>query len=459
MISLQRFLKEQKRRLRSASRPLLDPTFRLQTDFINNPARLKVLFSTRRAAKSYTDGLHLIKDAQETPRVNCLYIGLTRDSAKKIMWKDVLKDINRKKNLKIKFNETLLTATLPNGSVIYLMGADSNEREKDKALGQKYKCVVIDEAASFRIDLRELVYGILKPATVDLGGTIILSGTSGNLVKGLFYDITTDKEPGWFVATWTAYDNPYVKDQWTEEIEDIKLNRPLFLETALYKQWYLNQWVIDDTKLVYKFSNTRNHYDALPKYSRGDWTYLLGVDLGYDDDSAFAVVAYHTFDRCLYIIEVFKKKGMDITDVANKIKYFQKRFEISRVVIDGSAKQSVKEIQNRHELALECADKTGKADFIEIMNSELIQGNIKLSALAGPLRDEYLALIWDDKSIKRQEHPSLPNHACDAALYVWRYCYQYISKMPDVKPKAGSSAWYEEQERLMLEGSMMAGSM
>ena len=54
------------------------------------------------------------------------------------------------------------SARFPNGSVIYLVGADSNEDERQKLLGQKFVLVVIDEAQAFGIDLRQLVYGVLK---------------------------------------------------------------------------------------------------------------------------------------------------------------------------------------------------------------------------------------------------------------------------------------------------------
>jgi len=160
---------------------------------------MKALFATRRFGKSFTGGLYLCKTAWENPGSTVLYIALTRDSAKKIMWKDVLKQINRRLKLNIKFNESELSAKFPNGSIIYLMGVDSSEDEKDKLLGQKYKLAVIDECASYNIDLRHLVYGILAPAMADLSGTICMLGTPGNLTKSLFFDITTGKEPGWYV--------------------------------------------------------------------------------------------------------------------------------------------------------------------------------------------------------------------------------------------------------------------
>ena len=49
-----------------------------------------------------------MKAALERPDVSCLYIGLTRESAKRIMWKDILKDINRRQTLAIQFNESEL---------------------------------------------------------------------------------------------------------------------------------------------------------------------------------------------------------------------------------------------------------------------------------------------------------------------------------------------------------------
>lgn len=418
---------------------LLDKNFPKQTNFIQHAARRKALFCTRRSAKSYTGGLYMAKEAQENDGANCLYIGLTRLSAKEIMWKDVLKAIDKRHALGMQFNGTELTATMRNGSVIRLTGVDADESEMEKLLGKKYRLIIIDEAASYSVDLRRLVYGILGPAMVDQGGTICLMGTSGDLTQGLFYDITTGAEPGWELFTWSAHDNPYVARKWKEELEDIRQNRPLFMETPLFKQWYLNQWVIDNEKLVYRFSRDRNAFAALPSYRTGVWQYVLGVDLGYSPDpSAFVLCAFHDHDPNLWVLETFKQTEMDVTDVANKIKEYQKRQEIFRVVIDGSNKQAVQEMQNRHGLSLTASEKTGKVDFIQLMNAEFIQGKIKLGPDARDLEQEYGKLIWaldgEKIAIPRKENPNCANHAADAALYAWRFCYQYLAQ-PEKKTK------------------------
>lgn len=440
-----------------------DGTFKAQNAFLDDEARLKVVLCTRRSGKSYGAGLMLMRDAYQTANVSCLYVALTRASAKRIMWKDVLKTIDREQALGCRFNETELSVTLPNGSMIYLLGMDADEQEKDKALGQKFKSVVVDEAASYGVDLHEMVYGILKPATADYRGTIALIGTPGNIKRGLFYDLTKGQNPGeagrweimgWSGHRWTAFDNPHMAEKWKDEIEDLKLANPNIENTPLFQQHYLGKWVIDDSNLVYRFDAARNTFDELPVMSKGGrWHYVLGIDLGFNDPTAWVVCAYHDFDRTLYVLGAHKKAKCDITEVADQTRRLMGRFEFDRIVIDGANKQAVEEMRRRHDIPLTPAEKTGKADFIEIMNGDFASGYIKLHRKAAvPLAEEYTQLIWDDRSPRREEHPNCENHCVDAALYAWRHCYQWLSEVRQAnglkygKSEADWMLQYEEQQ-------------
>lgn len=439
---------------------LIDENFKSQSGFVEDESSLIVALCTRRAGKSYGIAMRLLRAAYAHPGASCLYIALTRDSAKRILWKDVLKSINREKQLGAVFNETTLCMTLPNGSVIYLLGADTDEEEKQKLLGQKYAEVDIDEGASFSIDLQELVYGILKPAVADYRGRICLVGTPGNLKKGLFFELTQGQDPlspgrwqakGWSGHRWSAADNPHMSEKWKAEIDELKAANPLIEETPLFQQHYLGRWVIDESKLVYRYSAGINSADrearARIEGDKSGWSFVLGVDLGYSPDpSAFVVCAYHRNDKALYILEATAEKELDVTEVANRIKALNARYDFERVVIDNANKQAVEEMKRRHSLALHPADKTGKVDFIEMMNGDFLSGYIKLLPEAKQLADEYAELIWDDKSEKRQEHPGCSNHCTDAALYAWRHCYPYLAearKKPG--PRVGSTDWHIER--------------
>jgi hypothetical protein len=75
------------------------------------------------------------------------------------------------------------------------------------------------------------------------------------------------------------------------------------------------------------------------------------------------------------VLEAEKHPRLDVTSVAERIRGFQARYELDSIVIDGANKQAVEEMRRRHDLPLRAADKTGKSDFIEIVNGEFIHGN------------------------------------------------------------------------------------
>lgn len=450
---------------RPASITFTDSDFAEQTAYVEDDSQLKLSFCTRRAGKSFGEGIQLFRDAAKNDGVKCLYLAKTRDSAKGILWHDVLVPLNRKLGLGAKPNLTELSWTLPNGSILRLLGADADQEERDKLLGQKYKTVAIDEAEAFHSDLTKLVYGTLKPAVADRRGSILLNGTPGNLKVGMFYDLTKGQNasaPGrwsvdhqpfggrWSCHRWSAFQNRHIAEQWAAEIAELKAVNPLIEETPLFQQNYLGIWAVDDSNLVYRYRADRNDFNGkLPEYHRGSWHYVLGIDLGWDDATSFTVGAYHDFDRTLYYVSSEKEQHLDITAVAIREKAIKRTYDIEATVIDGANKQAVEELNQRHGMEAQPADKTGKCDFIDIMNAEAIQGRIKVSPACEPLKKEWAELIWDERALlrgKREEHPSCENHCADGALYLWRHCWQYLAEtLPPKTPQMGTAAWAEAQ--------------
>ena len=434
--------------------------FKQQRAFIEDPAKLKALFCTRRSAKSFTAGLYLVYEALKNPGCNCLFVGLTRASAKAIIWKDILRVLDKLHTLKARPNQAELTMTLPNGSLIAVTGVDADESEMNKLLGRKYRLVCIDEASMYTIDMRNLVYGVLGPAMTDPNaggqrGTIAMFGTASDFPRGLFYDVTTKRENGWKLYEWTAHDNPHVSLQWAEALEDIRQNRPLYMQTPQFKQWYLNEWVVDESKLCYRFNPDRNLVTQQPHLNRDGWTYVLGVDTGWEDDNAFVLTGYHLNDPNLYVLKTYSAKKLTFDQVAEKIGEFMADPDHAphKIVIDGANKQGVESMRARSAIPFEYADKLDKATFIELCNADLVQGKIKIikSEENRGLWEEMSALVWatDGEAIKfpKKEHPALPNHRCDAFLYAWRMGYHYHAAPAEVKITKYSREWYEKQSQ------------
>lgn len=451
----QAILRERAKR-KSNAVPWLQSSFQPQTDFIKDPSRLKAAICTRRAGKSFGMGEYACMTCVEHPHSSVVIIGLTRDSIKKIYIKDVLSVINRNYRLGATFNKSELSMNFPNGSVLYMVGADSDESEMLKLLGQKFRLVIIDESSMYtNIDLRELVYAVLKPAVADYRGTIAMIGTPSNYTNSLFYDITTNKEAGWSVHKWTAFDNPHIKEQWEEEIEFLKAAQPGIETTPRFKQHYLGEWYVDLSALVYKYDPDVNSGISLPVDNT--YHYTLGVDLGYNDATAFVVGAYSFYDPHLYITHVYKKSGMTVTDVAEYIQSLQRRFSITSVVVDGSAKMVVEEIRARYGIGLISTPKPHKRDYIELMNTDFVTGKIKVLPHCQPLIEEWQLLVWDEKQRKSgnwQEHAGCDNHAADAALYMWRSSYNYTAQpkpIPQTEDEKIDSWWDTEGEKVLKD--------
>lgn len=428
----------------------VDNTFSKQAAFINDPYFRKAAQCTRRAGKSFGVGRALFKEAYDYPGCSVLYLALTRRSAENIMWKDVIKRLNKDLMLGGKPHESKLMFVCPNGSQIMLAGADSTHEEMEKYLGGAYRCVIIDEAGSFRQDLRKLIYENLEPAVADYEGWVGMIGTPTELTTGLFYDVTNGIESGWSVHRWDTFDNPYMRDKWRRRVDLLIKTNPRIIETPSYKRMYLNQWIVDKDSLCYKYKHPFNDVPEIPKHKNGELSNVLGIDLGFNDSSAFVIASFNEHEKTLWFRDPFKKSEMIITDVAHKIREYIDKYNPIACVVDNASKQAVEELKQRFGLPLEAAEKTEKHQFIEIMNSDFLQGYIKLvGPQCDPMRKEYGALIWDEKARPKKwiEHPSCDNHLADASLYAWRKCYPYLSraKPPDKTDQEKIDSWFDEK--------------
>jgi hypothetical protein len=434
-----------------------DDDFPQQAAFIRSDERLISARCPRRAGKTVGVARKLCRASHKREHSRCLYLALTRQHAKELLW-PVLKQLDAQYGLNAVFNEMALTCTFPNGSTIKLAGADDDAYEMKKALGQAYDLVVVDEAGSFRNDLADMVYNILRPAMMDRGGTIVLIGTPEGVhgKVNLFYRVTTGDydamDPVWCLFRWSSLDNPYMRKQVEKELAEIEKTRPLYKETKGFKAMFLGEWSLDNDDLVYRFNPERNVFSELPP---GKYTYLLGVDMGFNDDAAFVVFAWQPYDWHLYVVDCFKRPKMDVTAHANAIHQICRRYDISRVVIDGSNKVAVEEMRRRHDLAgLESAMKRGKFEHIDLLNDDLVQGKILIHEDLTDLMQELQGLVIDKRALqrtrKRVEHPGCPNHLCDAMLYGWRATYAYHAVPAPESPLARFQRWQETQAEEML---------
>ena len=440
-------LKEESAASKDRSYRWQEDLFEHQLAFINDPSSFKTALCSRRAGKTYASCYYLIETASKHPDSLSAYIALTRTSAKRLMWME-LKRANRRYHIGMRFNNSELVATLPNNSQIILTGAN-DEADIDKLRGSAYRLVILDEAASFGAHMEELVQEVLEPALIDHNGTLAMIGTPNASCSGMFFHATTNPAFGYSNHHWTIMDNPHIphaKD-WLEK----RMRQKKWDDTnPVYLREWRGQWIRSEDSLVYKYSEEKNFYDEVP-YHEYDFDFILGVDLGYEDATAFVVGAYSPELPYFFVVDTFKQSKMLPSEIAIKIQEYNEMYNFTSIVADtgGLGKSIVEEFRQRWALPIKAAEKRNKAAYIELMNSDLAAGNILVNELSD-LVDEWRLLQWDED--RRKEDGRFDNHLSDACLYAWRESKHFTHEEELLPPQMGSPEFHKEWEQRYWAG-------
>lgn len=443
-------IKELERRAQEKKQAALAPVFSIegycfpeQVTFIRDTAKFKTAVCSRRAGKTVACAADLVDTALNLPG-DVAYITLNRRTAKRIIWKELLK-INREYKLGATIDKTELTLTLPNGNTIYVSGAKDSE-EIEKFRGVALRKIYIDECQSFRAYIQELVEDVLENCLTDYDGSLILIGTPGPVPAGYFFNAC--HSDGWAHHHWTMHNNPWIKVKSGKDaqtiIEERAKRRGVALNDPSILREYYGQWIKDYNSLVYKFNSDKNVVLTPPT----ELTYIFGIDIGWNDADAIAVLGYNFKDQNVYLVEEWTETKQTISDLVKKIDEMKTKYAPVKMVMDAGAlgKKIQEEIRQRHQIPVEAAEKTRKHEFIELLNDDL--RTAKFKAYPNSLFEQDSSLVvWD---FEKPEKPKISDRyhtdIGDAVLYAWRECKHFVPKDSHVLPKRGSDKYMDELE-------------
>lgn len=426
--------------------------FEQQLALIRDTAKYKTGVCSRRSGKTVGCAADLVDTAQSFPGTVSLYITLSRLNAKRIIWGELL-EINRIYGLGASANETELCLTFPNASKIYLTGA-KDRQEIEKFRGLALKKVYIDEAQSFKAYIQTLIDEILAKALFDHDGTLILLGTPGPIPAGYFYEASQSSE--WSHHGWTMLDNPFLErksgKKAMELIEaDCKRMGVSVSDPRIQRECF-GKWASDPNSLVFRWAEA-NHYDRLPDGRK--WSYVLGIDVGWSDSDAIAVLGWCEKGPEAYLVEESVKAKQGITELAAEIDRLVKAYDPVSVVMDtgGLGKKIAEEMTKRYGLPIKAAEKTRKYEYIELTNDALRTRRLLAKRDSQFAQDSFL-LEWDkDKSTGDKLVVSDVFHSdiTDALLYAYREALHWLHVPEAVPLKVGTAAYYQKQNDEMWE--------
>ncbi len=438
----------QKRRLKEESPAFsfYDFAFEKQIEFFKQEgSRFRTAVCSRRSGKTVGIAGDMLDTCLKEPNVTCLYITITKDNVRRIIWGDIQRIVEEYK-IECRMNNLLMEIKFPNGSRI-ITGGSKDKMEIEKFRGLKLRKVYIDERQSMREHIRPLIDDIIIPALRDLRGTLYLTGTPGPVKAGAFYEYSHN--PHWHNIKWDAFSNPHMHNparglDLEKTLTEERTLRGIEETDASYIRETYGQWIEDTESLVIKYNADVNHYDSLPS----PLMYILGVDIGYEDSDALAVLAYSDKTNEVYIVEEVEKNKLDITSLAEEIKKLRTKYKPVKMVMDAGAlgKKIQEELVIRHGICIEASDKNRKFEYLEFLNADLRRGVVKAKRDSLFAQDSKL-VTWD-RSNKEKPKISTTYHSdiLDAVLYAYRECRHYYKQDIYTKPDINSTEFMDDLE-------------
>lgn len=280
---------------------------------------------------------------------------------------------------------------------------------------------VTDETQEYEYLLAPTLAAV-SPALSGHKGAFLAAGTPGYTPQGTWYDWCHEKD-GFTRFGWTVLDNPKNPRPGQEVIDEEKTRRKWPDDhPELLREWY-GLWVPDFRRLAVEYSEELNSIVALPEDYGTHWKHVIGIDYGYDDASAWVVIAANPYAREWYVVHAEAHPKL-IGDAAVEITAgLVKRFKTTYAVCDysGGGKSFYETFNAQYGAELGCtiraARKMDKKGRIKFLNTELRTGRMKV------LRPAADGLVTEYKTLQKDEDGEiittelLRDDQFDASLY------------------------------------------
>ena len=294
----------------------------------------------------------IIKACQSKRKIcMCRRYGTTINNS---IW-DLTKQMLRQLKLldKCLINKTDRTITLPNDSVIIMLGLDDEE-----------KLLSINGITDFFIEeIFEVPQEIVDQ--IDLR----LRAKASNLqIYGCFNPISPhhwlhgfcegDKQPADLFYDRSNYkDNPFLPQSYVDSLESLKTRNP-----NKYRIFAEGNWGTDLDGLVFKHINFINSHDIDVNAMLKDksWQVRCGMDIGELDPTAIAVSLFNERTQALYLIKEFYQRGATLDEMYEAI--INLGIQKQKIYVDSASPQVISYLKSKGINAQPCIKGAGSVE-------------------------------------------------------------------------------------------------
>jgi PBSX family phage terminase large subunit len=380
-----------------------------------------------------------------SPGSRHLIARLKFNAAKASVWLDTLKKVSSNyPGVECNFNESDHYVKFDNAAEIWLDGLDEKERV-EKILGREYSTIFLNEVSqipytSVRMALTRLSQksiGIRPRGFYDLNPT-----SRGHWSHRMFIDKVNPitGEPLKFPDNYAAIQMNPTDNR--ENLADGYIEHELESLTGGMRERFLLGNYSDFTDILVFQPPDVYAWDEFLAWGANRWhmvRLVAGLDIGFEDADAFAVLAYVENEPETWLVAEYKERRNLTSELATaihaKLKWCKENIPAptQELVIytdtGGGGKKSATDLARTYGLPIRPAYKRQKEVGIELLQDDINAGRMHVMA-GGIMADECTKIVWQIRSEDGQVirviddkayHPDL----MDAVLYAHRYLTSY----------------------------------
>jgi len=405
----------------------------IQRQILFSQAKYIALMAGRRGGK--TEGIRawFADEFVSHPDARCLYIGLTLTTAMGLLWQPMM-DTFAMLGIKIKSHNRVEGLIVTETDGVMKFGGNTTKDEREKNRGPYWDRVAIDECQSQK-ELRYLTESIISPTLIDKNGQIAFGGTGprvrGTYWEALFLGAQADGSPLYPDAlrlNWNLTQNPFIPDH-EHQLETIRAEKGLSETDPLYIREYLGRIAYDDDALVLRLAPENAFTDDelsnwIASQPVTDVRFSGGLDFGFEDADALAIVCYSTTRPERFLVYEWKanRKGTaEIAEAVNAGLAYIKTSPLFKSVVNkdgwyihadtGGNKITPFDLAQSYGLPIQAAYNQEKEMAFELLQDETRRRIFKCRR-DGPLWDEALKTVY-----KRNEQDQLTREIDDETYH------------------------------------------
>ena len=306
------------------------PLTEYQSKVGNSDKRFRVLITGRRFGKTHLAIRELSKFASQ-PKKICWYVAPTYRQSKTIVWNDLKEKLFSIRWIK-NTNESELSLTLKNNSIICLKGADN----PDSLRGSGIDFLVMDEFA----DIKDSAwYEVLRPTLSDREGHAFFCGTPRGMGNWA-YDLYIKGQSG--EKDWGSWKFKTIQGHQVtaEEIKQVRQD----LDERTFAQEFLGSFVTYSGQVYYNFNREEN----VKNVRKNEGVIHIGMDFNI---SPMTAVCFQTDGET---IKIFDEIVMYSSNTDEMVKEIHDRYSDKRIIVypDPASRQRKTSAGGRTDLSI-----------------------------------------------------------------------------------------------------------